>query len=337
MPLSLGALAAGLTAASGQLAEEDFLLFDQSRWFVRASARALFNVKATVSRPAEVTQSGSYDDGFVLPDISHTGSGKTWNWGYQRNEQVVGDQLRFQRLRGAPMAGLLDDESATSPGGELLGGTEILRFSVGRREAHLGLEAGYGYNRFSVQERSSASSLATLTVAGYNLGGIIPPVAPYAGTFNGPGPLIDLEPAVAGSLESASVATFDGDLNSDLHAFKLGVWLDYPVTHRLTASLSLGYSALYADTQLRYTESTAFASDAIPDVAPTQKTVGGRDWNPGFYTQLRLRYDFSRHVGAFLGGDFQFNDRFRFSGEGREVTLDFQTMLAVSLGLSYRF
>jgi hypothetical protein len=336
----LGSLALGLTAISGHAA--DILSSDASDegsgWFVRGGPRVLFGVKASVNRLTQTITPGVYDDGFVLPDVGGTVSGRTWNWGYQDNAQVVGSQLRMSRLTGTPMAGLFDSRSFDpSLGGEIIGGMEITRFYIGRREARLGFEAGYGYNTFSLSERSSANSTATLTAGAYNVGSTIVPQAPYAGTFQGPGPLIDLNPSISGTINSLSQASFDGKLENSLHQMKLGFWLDYPLSQRMTTSLSLGYSAVYADSRLKYQETVTFANPALASFGPTYKTVSGGGWRPGMYAQLRLGYDFSRHVGAYLGGDFQCNGNFHYEGEGRSVNLNFQTLLAATVGVIIRF
>ncbi len=331
------ALALGLTVTSVRAAME----FENSEgygWFVRAGARALFGAKASVSRLPTTVTPGVYDDGFVLPDVGGTASGRTWNWGYDRANQVSGGQMHFSRLTDLPMAGLFTDHSSDpAMGGEIIVGAELARFFIHRREARLGFEIGYGYNNLTLDENSSAGGTATYTGDAYGLGGTAPPVAPYAGTFAGPGPLLNLQPSVHGVISSPSQSTFNGKLENNLHTFKLGVWMSYPVARRSTINLSAGYAAMYADSRLQFSERITFTSPAIPSIDYHDRTVSGRSWKPGAYAQFRFQYDFTRHWGAYVGGDFEYQERLQFQGEGREVTLDLNTLYAITAGMTFSF
>jgi hypothetical protein len=309
-------------------------------WFVRVSPRVLFNVRASISPTPTTFTPGVYDDGFVLPDIAGAGAASTWNWGYDSADQVSsGTHLILNRLTGAPELGFDGDGTADpSFGGELVVGAELARVTLGNREARLGIELGYAYHSVSISDRQTGATMATLTQDGYALNGIVPPLAPYAGTFNGPGPLISLgsDPGASQVINSAAQGSYDGELNSELHHFKAGVWLEYPFTDRFYGALSLGYSSLYADSRLEFTEQLDFTDPGIPDQLNSH-TVSGRDWNPGFYTQIRFGYDFNKHFGVFAGAEFQYNSTHDFHGEGREVSLEFQALLSGTAGLVFRF
>ncbi|MCI0746147.1 MAG: hypothetical protein L0Y58_12145 [Verrucomicrobia subdivision 3 bacterium] len=307
-------------------------------WFVRLEGRALFNVKASVDRTPPSVQQGIYDDGFVLPDIGGSASGKTWNWGYENSAQISGDQLVLKRLRDLPSAGVFKDENNDpSFGGEILVGARFFEFEIHGRPARIGIEVGYGYHNFTFDHSSTASGTARLETDSFNLNGITPPMPPYAGTSAGPGPLIDLNPASRVLVSSPSEAFFDGELESDLHNFKFGVWLDYQLTEKAVASGSLGYHSIYADTQLEYVEGFNFDDPAIPDIPATQKTAGGRDWNSGVYFQVRMRYDFTSWFGAYAGAQISYNEEFAYRADDRKVTLNFDTLFATSLGVVFRF
>lgn len=307
-------------------------------WFVRAGGRAVFGIKATISPSATSVTPGVFDNGFVLPDASGNPDGRTWNWGYDTADQVSGDQLWVSRLTGTPIAGTFSGKGdEPSLGGELLAGAELTSFRLGRKEVTLGFEVGYGYTTFSVSQGGSARGTVRLTSSAYNLNGLIPPAAPYAGSFGGPGPRIDLEPALTGGIDSPATAVTDGDLDSNIHVLKVGIWLNYPMSEKLSLALSLGYASIYADTQYKFTGSVDFENPGIPDMEATPRTIGGREWHPGFYAQLRLEYQFNRRFAAYLGGDFQYNKDLEFSGAGRDVTLEFGSTFAGSLGVIFHW
>ena len=181
---------------------------DSSGWFIRAGAVARFNVNASLGSIPPASGTGIYDDGYVLPDKGGTASGKTWNWGYKGTNQVVGPVLDMNRFNAVPSIGE-QDVKAGNPllGGEIIGGYNFTQFEMGRRTARLGFEVGLGYSGFSENLNHSASGTASHTTDRYGMGGIVPPIAPYFGTAQGPGPLINLNP-IPGS--STLVQDFPG-------------------------------------------------------------------------------------------------------------------------------
>lgn len=317
---------------TGLHAADDIDLFrarEDQGYFVRASGKALFNVGVSVETVRPVYGPGEYANGYVLPDIG--GSSLTWNWGYESPAQVVGDQLTFERYDNLPPLGT-QDERVIAPGGEVMAGVELGTFKLGKQTVRWGVEVGYGFNYLQVDTGSSGSSTVTNAVAVYSLNGITPPAAPYAGTFEGPGPYIGVMPVSTTNFVSASEASSAGELSGGLHNFKLGFWFDYPITDSLFTSLSLGYASVYADVQLKYTEALTY-----PDVT-ISNTIGGRDnWKPGFYAQWRLGYQISKRVDVFLGVDYQWNDKMMFSEADRNITLDFSAMFGASAGVQVNF
>jgi len=332
--LSLTALVLAGNAAHAQSDEEGGSWTEG--WFVRTGPRLLLNAKASVSLskpPASPTQ---YDNGYVQPDSS--GGNLTWNWGYSSASQVTGNSLNYTRLDNNAGGTVKDETSDLSVGGEIVIGSELTRFEIGDRVARLGWEVGYGFNPFSIDYSGTATGTASYTQASYDVGGLVVlPQAPYHGTFRGPGPLLNTAPTSSSTINSASSSAFNGSLESDLHNFKLGVWLELPVSKKFLAGVSFGYSSLYADTELTFTENTTYTDLGIPVTGPVTHKVSGRDWNSGIYLEGRFGYQLSRHVSAYVNGGYQYNGEFKFSGAGRNVTMDFTSLFSVGLGVSYRF
>ena len=329
-------LAAGV-ASTAPAAVEGFHSVDEQGWFIRAGSRLLFNAKASVNTSAPLAP-GFYDDGFVLPDIGGSASGLTWNWGYASDAQVTGGQIQFGRIDNAPAMTFQNSTDSFSLGAEILVGAEVYRSGLGERGPRIGYELGYGYNPFRVKHSGMSSGTATFTQESYGLGGITPPQAPYDGTFAGPGPLLDLNPSTTSTITSTGQSTFSGEIESELHNLKIGVWFELPMTERFRAAVSLGYSSLHADTRYTFTEDTTYANPAVPVSGPVTRTVdGGYDWNPGFYFQTRLGYAFTPRISAEIAADYQYNGRYQFSGVHRDVTLDFRALFAVRAGLGFDF
>lgn len=341
-PLALTGLALGVTQAGAQdTPPADFSRFEaieKKGWFVRLGGRALFNVKASVSRSTPLpNQLGYFDNGFVLPDVGGTASGLTWNWGYEDYSQVSGNTLNYERYLGLPDAGSFNDESDIAPGGEMMFGVEFGQFAVGKKTWTWGAEMGGGYNLFEIGGTDTASGNTTYNTASYDTNGILLPVPPYRGTYDGPGPVIDLDPASTTSTSSAASSTVDGTLESSLYNLKLGVWFDMPLTEKLDLSWSAGFSSLYADTQYKFTEDIAFTDAGVPAIGRVDTTVGGRNWQQGGYLQARLEYNFANNWSAYVAGDYQYNGKLRFGGADRDVVMDFTALFGASLGISFNW
>lgn len=341
VPATLTMFAAGAVDGNAQVKLPPLQFEESNRqgYFIRLGPRVQFNVEASVGlTPATPQQSGFYDNGFVLADNGGSASGLTWNWGYEDAGQIAGDFINYERYSNLPTSGKFGGGSDDlSLGAELISGVEFGRFSIGTREFGWGVELGYGYNPFKITHNSTSTGTLDYLAASHSLGGIVPPVAPYAGTPAGPGPLLDLNPSTSTAMTSAVTTTFDGTLTSDLHNFKLGAWFETDLTDNFSASFSAGYSSIYADTQMRFREVFAIANPGIPTLPVTNTTAGGRNWQSGLYAQLRATWQFSSKVSAYVAGDFQSNESFEFSDAGRDIKLDFKSTYGASIGLILRW
>lgn len=305
-------------------------------WFVRTGPRLLMNAKASVTLAKPAAAATQYDNGYVLPDVSGN-SGQTWNWGYSSASQVSGNTLNFSRLDNTAGGAVKDETSDLSVGGEIVIGSELTRFEIGDREARLGWEVGYGYNPFSISYSGVSAGTASYTQASYDTTGIVVPQEGYHGTYNGPGATISTTPLSSSTINSASSSAYSGSLDSDLHNFKLGIWLDLPVSKKMMAGVSLGYSSLYSNAELKFTENVTYTDLGIPVTGPVSRKVSAGDWNPGMYLEGRFSYLFSKHISAYVNGGYQYNGEFKFSGAGRNVTMDFSSLFSVGLGVAYKF
>lgn len=319
--------------------------FDDSNntgWFVRLGGRVLTGVKAEIHDGRTVSSDPRvFDDGFVKPDIS--GGADTWNWGYSTSSQISGGQLSLHRTENAPRVGDRSNLGENSLyGGEVIAGFEFTRFRLGTRQARFGLELGYSLaSGFDVKDSASVAAHAKRTTSNFDLGGILPPMASsgmaYSGTFDGPGSLINLNPVSSTLAEGDGVSRFDASVASDLYTLKFGPWIEVPLGGALSLGLSVGYCSVYADTDFRFTDSVTYVGGTLPNSVVMGHVQQGR-WSPGGYAQLRLDYDLNAHLGAFVGGDVQYNGSQSFTSDaGREVKLKFGGTFGGIIGVAYRF
>lgn len=330
----------GLTAfAAAALGQE---LRPTPGFWVRTGAvvRSGYNVQFTDSSAALPTGAGNYANGFVLPSVS-TNSPYTWNWGYQDASQVQGTTIAYERFDSRPRVGALESGTQSSFGGELRAGFEAFRFEVFDRDVRFGLEAGYSYSSLSASASGSVTGNASYTRGVYSLVGpggtpIIPPTAPYAGTFGGPGPVIPLAPVSMNTLTGAGTSTAQFGLDADIHTFKLGPYFEMPLSRRWVVGLSFGYCTVLPDSEFTIDEMTSYPGTAIPGLT-VKKTIRRSDWQPGGYAELRVNFEINRRVGVYVAGEFQYNEDLEFGGEGRTARVDLGGIYGASAGVRLSF
>lgn len=327
-----------LTSTAQAVPEEDDL--DNRGVYFRLGGGIRAGISAEIRNavPVVAREAGAFDDGYVKADKGGS-TDTTWNWGFDSRTQLGSDQLTLHKTEGAPRVGDLTGLS-DSPlyGGEIVGGIEMARPRLWNREVRFGFEVGYGFNTFSVKDTATAASRATYTTAVYDTTGIVVPSTPsYHGTFEGPGSVINLQPLSSTSVEADGTATLDAGLDSDLHTVKIGPWMQVPLSKHFLVGFSLGVASIYASADLKFTETYLYGPGGVPAPAPVTTQVSRNDWRLGAYSQVRLDYEFNRHWGVYIGGDFQWNPNMKFEGGGREATLKFEGTYGGTAGVSFRF
>jgi hypothetical protein len=323
-------------AGSKRMQAEDPVEDTRSGWYGRAGAVARFNVKATMKAQNPVLPAGSFDDGFVRPDRGES-TQYTSNWGYNNASQIVGDNLVVHRYDNVKTVGE-NDLGMDDPlfGGEIIGGYRFSGYKVLGLPAHFGLELGYGFSRFSQDVFFSATGTSSYTVASYSLNGVVPPIAPYAGTDSGDGPQLDVNSNSSTTVSSAATTTFEGNVETTFQSVRIGPSLELDLLSNLTLGFSFGYSSVYVDGKVDYTQTTTFANPAVPTIASKQN-FGKVAWEPGVFVELNASFQFSRYVGAFVGGDFQYNKSLAFGDGTHDVRIDLGSTYAGKAGVIVRF
>jgi hypothetical protein len=318
-------------SASAQMFDD----LDTSGFFARAGGVARFNVKAGFSGIAPAKPpSGVYENGFVLPDIGGSAT-KTWNWGYNSANQIVSDQLVLNRLDGAPVYPS-QDIHVSDPllGAEVIGGYRFSAFEIGKFPARFGVEAGYGYSEFSGDVSSAASHNATRATDSFGLHGVIPPTAPFAGTSEGPGPLIDLQPSHT-EVSSLASSQLGGSLQTALHEFRFGPFFEVDLHPRVTLGVGVGYASVFTDSTFDYHETIT----GLPQLPSTQTTtsLARSTWHTGAYAEGRVTYRITELLGVFLAGDIKSYNNHVFGDSSHQLTVNLGTTYAAKAGLNFQF
>ena len=151
-----------------------------------------FFAPPTEAGAANIFSNRTYDDGFVNIGAATPATGLTTNWSYQNDNQVSNGSLNYSLGGGStqafPGSGKDDEDPAPAP---------YLEFSY-LRPIQPNFSAGFTANLSltSLDGRSSSTmNKSSVSIADrYALSGVIPPSAPYTGSFAGPGPLITNNP-----------------------------------------------------------------------------------------------------------------------------------------------
>jgi hypothetical protein len=275
---------------------------------------------------------GIYDDGYNRVDISGSADDLTWFWGYSRADQYQGDSILMSSSSSMGMLSSRDLSEDPQYGVELGYAREWVRWG----RARIGVEVAAGYTDIGIEDqRARMGDVMRLTDA-FPLNGVIPPLAPYAGTFEGPGPLL----GTVGARETHVVpgtALIEGtrSLDVDLCGFRLGPYIQIPVVDALSLEVGAGLAVAYLDSRYAYRETVT-----LPGLLPVEQSESStqRDWLVGGYAGVRLGFDMGSGWTLFAGATFQYLGEFtQETAGGQRAELDLSQSVFVNAGLSVSF
>jgi opacity protein-like surface antigen len=316
-----GCLAIALTAAAANAQ----LLESPNR--IALSYRAGFNIKADIrnsgepATPGEISVTGiAYADGFVREDISGNAGGLTSNWGYESAEQVVGDYIVMTGSQAGSIARNVDD-----------GPVHGVEFTYHRRLGHWrdwrwGMEGAINYTWLSL-DKSHTPAGNVLTAHAFGLGGIVPPAAPYAGSFEGPGALIEDTPANA-------VMSVQSQLDTSIVGWRAGPYIEIPVIEGVSVAGGGGFAAAWAHSDFSFRERVTVGSDSAVRQARKRSES---EWMSGWYVGGNAFFDMGENVTLITGVQFQRLGKHRVQAGGKEASLDLTRAVFLSVGLTYTF
>jgi hypothetical protein len=280
----------------------------------------------------------SYDDGYNRVDSSGNKDGLTWFWGYKNQSQVVGDTLVMRSTSIAPINSKTIDGDPQN-GAELTYNRELGRWEKNNRS--WGLEAGLAWTDIDITDhRPLKGGIRTIADA-YDLGGVNPNVAPqsseypgHAGTFQGPGPLIDDSPTrTVTSSAKGSLVLGERHFEANLFAFRLGPYVDLPIDDKWTFSLSAGPVLGVVDGEFSYRQLVRTGG-----VSKFQADSGSKtDMVFGGYVSGTIRYAIDEHWGVFVGGQYMGLTDYDTKAGGQKVEIDFARTASATFGVSFLF
>jgi opacity protein-like surface antigen len=280
----------------------------------------------------------TYDNGYNRVDVSGNAGGLTWHWGYENQNSAQGDNLALQSY-STPANGLSKNRE-----GDPQHGIEVFFQRELRRGKHwrLGAEAAFGYTAISIRDDRTLKATAYRTNDTYGLGGVIPPLAPYHGTMEGPGPLIASEPSSRSVDVLARSATVTGEreINSDVFMIRLGPYLEVPLMEKLSLFGNAGLNLAVSHTEFKFRE-TVTISDPINDINLVSSRRHGSgsqtDFLVGAYAGGGFEYALTERLTFIAGARYQAAGRSLTQKGGRQALLDLGSSIVLSFGATYSF
>ena len=280
---------------------------------------------------------GRYDDGFVLPSSRGNIDGYTWNWGYQHASQY--DAANGLIMSRSSLPGGTVAATQETQGSDLFHGMEAAYHRVlweqRDRPVRLGIEAAFTYAPMNFGRQSQLTTDSRLDRFTYPLQGVHPPIAPYQGTFDGPGAMILDNPTVSSeNIVNGVVLSSARRLDLDMYGFRVGSRLSGELMPRLVGMVDAGVAVVVVDGQFAY-QDTLQAGPLT--VARASGRSGHQGVLPGGYVGFGLQYLLGHHWGLQYQVKFQYNGEYNQNADGRSVGVSLNPGILQMFGLSYSF
>jgi hypothetical protein len=337
------ALTAGLFAANLR-AEDSFAPIqktgdvpsDHSTWFslgpqfglnINARFNRIGNLNSASAGPA--TGGGvnrTYTDGFVNVDSSGNAGGQTWNWGYQNPSQAKGN-MAF--IVSSTANGDLNQNDGPHAGFDLAFGRRLGPVLGGQ----WGLQAAFDFTAISIHDHQPLAGAGTLVSDAFQLGAVIPPQAPYSGSFNGPGPLLGDAPTRTTASTSVMI-TGQRTLEAQIYVLRAGPYYEYFFGKRWSGRLGGGLVLAVADTKYSFNETIAFGNGLVANNAGSSS---GAELRAGGYLEGKLLFAVTPDTSLFAGAQYENLGTFSRTAGSEQARLDMGRAVYVLFGFQLSF
>ena len=351
---AMGVALVGSTAVAQERfpaeATDDAMLKRRNRFSLKATFN--FNVKTDFTSTS-VNNSGalvpgvnrSYDDGFVFRDISGNAGGTTWNWGYNTAGQFNpadpaapfggARSLAFHNVTAFGDGTTRSSRDKMLPGLELAYEEVLGRFHITeKRRANVGILVSFGYLNLGQKDSGSLAGLVGLQTDKFAPGAVLPPLAPYAGSFAAPGPLLPDVPASRTTGLVAATGTVNNKLEGSLYGFNLGPFIELPLHDRVSLTLGGGLGVVYASTTFSFRDTVV-----VPGIVTATRSgrVSADHWLFSATAKANLYVALSEAWSWELGVGYQYAGNAQSSVQGKTSNLQLDSILSVNTGLNYAF
>ena len=269
----------------------------------------------------------SYDDGYVNVDSSGNAGGQTWNWGYQDAAHVSGGTLTMHSASAA-VNGSLNQTDDPAIGFDLAFGRNLGAVWGGK----WGLQAAFDFSDVSICDKGSVTGPGTLISDAFSLG-VMAPEAPYAGTLDGPRPLLGDTPTRT-TASDAVLGTGRRTLDAQLYVLRAGPYYEFLLGRRWSGRLGGGLALAVADTRYSFDETITFGSGLVVNNAGSSS---GAEFQAGAYLEGKLLYAVTRRTSLFAGAQYEYLGTFSRTAGNEKAQLDMGSAVQVLFGIQLSF
>ena len=168
------------------------------------------------------------------------------------------------------------------------------------------------------------------------------PFPPGPATFQGPGATINAAPTsrAVSILPGAATITGNRELDANVYTFRLGPYLEVPLSAKFAVTISGGLALALGQTDFSFRENVTITDPQYVNVALSKPRSGSgsqTDLLVGGYVGASLSYTLTRELSLVAGAQFQAQGRAANDQGGKEAVLDLGSAVLVSLGATYSF
>lgn len=291
------------------------------------------------AQPATGGVNHDYDNGFVHRDSSGNVDSQTWNWAYQNSSQYQpsGSGSMDFSLTNSLATGKAEENGGAHPGVELYACHDMGKIGIAAlkdRKASWGFRGGIHYSHVNVADNNLVATDLTTTTDRFELGGTIPPSAPYMGSLEGPGPLLGDQPTRSIAVGGGGVVSGSRELDVDLMIANMGSYLEVPVTRDFAVTLEAGISLGIGSGSYEFHSSTT-----VPGLG-SEHSSGDESrtcFLPGVYLGIGGTYELTKTWAIQCSGRYAYMKSFEVAANGSNASLSFDSAFVVSLGCIHKF
>jgi len=287
--------------------------------------------------PKSAPPSGQYADGYVLTDVSGNYGGQTWNWGYANAGQVdasAANSIDFHNYNSAAFP----RESGSENNSPYIGCEVTYNYQLGVKEEwrHLayGIEVAANYLPIDFNTGGSYAGAVNQQTDTYGYTpGTTPPGAPYAGSYQGPGFLINMPPVGSTTVIPGATLEAHQHFYANLWGFRVGPYVESPLTEKILLNASGGFALGLMDASANWSETLSLPGGSITSRG------SGEDFEVlyGFYAGVDALYHIDEKWSVVVGAQFQNLGTYDHNFGGRTASLDLSKSIFIQAGLSCSF
>jgi hypothetical protein len=216
------------------------------------------------------------------------------------------------------------------PGFDLNYGRDLAHLGWGR----FGIKLAFGYTDLNIRDDQPATANVSLITDAYSLGGVTPPIAPYSGSFSGPGPVIgDTPTRTTAMIPGGASITSNQRMDATLYDWRLGPYLELPLISKLTCQVGGGLAVGLVSSTFSFSDNTTTSAGTVQVSGSNHRL----DSLVGFYAEAQLAYSLVPEASLLAGGQFQYLGEFNQSAVGQAAQLDLRRSIFFLVGIQWHF